>query len=165
MSFCLDANVFIEAHRKRYPMDVAPGFWDALWAAARVGDVFSIDEVFGELKRGGDELSTWAERHRADLFRDNSEPSIQIALAEVARAVDDRRPSYTSAAKSDFFDGADSWLIAYCLVHGHTLVTEETGDPRQITKVRIPDIAAALQVPTIPMLTMIRYLKIQLVLG
>lgn len=34
-----------------------------------------------------------------------------------------------------------------------------------MNKVRIPDIAAALQVPTIPMVTMIRYLKIQLVLG
>jgi len=34
MALCLDANVFIQASRVRYPMDISPGFWDALLDAA-----------------------------------------------------------------------------------------------------------------------------------
>lgn len=137
-------------------MDIAPGFWEALLQAAHVGDVFSIDEVFRELKKGGDVLFAWAKEHREILFRDNSDPATQQVLAEVHQAVRSRTPTYTDAAVNEFFAGADPWLIAHCLAHGHTLVTEEVPDPQRKKKVRIPDVAVVLGVGTMPMLSMIR---------
>lgn len=165
MSFCLDANVFIQAHRVRYPMDFVPGFWDQLLVAAEAGTLFSIHEVFEELKDSGDDLSVWAKAHREVLFRDNGDVATQRAMARVGAAIDERMPAYTDPAKQEFLDGADPWLIAYCLAHDHTLVTEEVGDMKQIKKVRIPDICAAVGVKTLPMIAMLRALKLRLVSG
>lgn len=38
MKYCLDANVFVEAHRRYYAFDIAPPFWRALeqWGQAQV---------------------------------------------------------------------------------------------------------------------------------
>ena len=59
--YLLDANVFIQAKRTYYPFDICPGFWDALcWHQAK-GVVFSIDKVWGELEKGGDEIWHLAE--------------------------------------------------------------------------------------------------------
>ena len=43
--FLLDANIFIEAANKWYPMDVAPGFWDALAAKHHEGKVYLLKEI------------------------------------------------------------------------------------------------------------------------
>jgi len=55
--FLLDANIFIEAHRRYYAFDIAPPFWMALINHAKNGRLLSIDRVEIELKRGGDELA------------------------------------------------------------------------------------------------------------
>lgn len=52
MAYCLDADVLINAHRQHFPMDVVPGFWDALDRAGRQGQIFVIHEVYRELKEG-----------------------------------------------------------------------------------------------------------------
>lgn len=38
MKYCLDANVFIEAHRRYYSFDIALPFWEALvnWGAQQI---------------------------------------------------------------------------------------------------------------------------------
>ncbi len=40
--FVLDTNIFIEAHRRYYGLDLCPGFWEALRYYARRGRVASI---------------------------------------------------------------------------------------------------------------------------
>jgi hypothetical protein len=165
MAFCLDANVFIEAHRVRYPMELAPGFWDALLAAAAAGKVFSIEEVYAELESNDDDLSAWVIMHRAAVFHRNDDAATQQALGDVYAVMEARRPPYRREAKEKFLSGADPWLIAHCLVHAHTLVTEEVGNPNELKKVRIPDIAGPLGVKVVPMLSMLLALKVRLVSG
>ena len=165
MSFCLDTNVFIQAHRVRYPMDFAPGFWDGLVTAAQSGELLSIHEVYSELSKSTDDLAAWAKTHRTLIFKNNNDPATQQAMVRVGVEIEARVPKYTEPAKEAFLSGADPWLIAFCLAHGHTLVTEEVGDPRQITKVRIPDICAPLRVSTVPMVAMLRPLKLRLISG
>lgn len=55
-SYVLDSNVFIQAKRRFYPFDVAPGYWDALRWHRLQGRVSTIDKVKGELERGADNL-------------------------------------------------------------------------------------------------------------
>src|SRR5687768_8570051 len=110
MAHCLDANVFIEAHQVRYPMDIAAGFWDGILRAARNGSVFSIERVYAELVESGDELSAWATEHHDELFRRNDDDPTQQAIRDVGAAVDGRMPAYRQEAKDLFNAGADPWL-------------------------------------------------------
>lgn len=43
--YVLDSNIFIEAHRSNYPLDVATTFWDVLKQLAQEGKIISIDKV------------------------------------------------------------------------------------------------------------------------
>jgi len=163
MALCLDANVFIEATRKRYPMDISPGFWDAIAEAGTRGVLFSIESVYLELKDSGDELSVWAKDHHKELFRPDSDRETQEALVLVGGVLDARLPPYRDEAKEEFLRGADAWLIAYCKAHNHTLVTEEVEAPQSVVKVKIPDVCRPLAVPTINILAMLRAAKVKLV--
>ena len=163
MAFCLDANVFIEAHRVRYPADVFPGFWEAILDGARRGMVRSIAEVYLELARGTDGLVAWAAEHRKAIFRPNDDEATQLALGEVYQAIDARLPRYTEAAKERFLRGADPWLVAWCLAHGHVLVTEEVNDPKATRRVALPGICRALGVESLNTLGLLRGLGVRFV--
>jgi predicted nucleic acid-binding protein len=165
MALCLDANVFIQASRVRYPMDISPGFWDALLDAAERGVVFSIAAVYDELKDSDDELAAWVKTHHAALFRANSDKETQDALVLVGNILETRLPAYRDEAKEAFLRVADPWLVAYCKAHGHTLVTEEVEAPQSVKDVKIPDIYEPLGVPTMTMLGMLRAAKVKLVSG
>jgi len=56
--FILDSNVFIEAHRRYYGLDICPGFWAALKHFFEEGALFSLDKIKHELE-GGDGLWDW----------------------------------------------------------------------------------------------------------
>jgi len=57
--YILDTNVFIEAAKRYYALDFAPGFWNALVAQATNGRVMSIDKVKNELHSSSD-IRLWA---------------------------------------------------------------------------------------------------------
>lgn len=60
ITYLLDANVFIEAHRRYYAFDLCPSFWNALAWLQSAGRILSIDRVKEESERGGDDLADWA---------------------------------------------------------------------------------------------------------
>jgi hypothetical protein len=164
VAYCLDANVLIETHHRLFPMDVAPGFWDALDEAGVRGDVFVIHEVFREVTRGTDELAKWL-KARGSYVRDqrgDGETNVQFAL--VGKTVAARVPKYKPAAVPDFFGCADPWLIAYCAAHGHVVVTQEIAEPKRLAKVKIPDVCGAMGVRYINAVELLRTLGVRLVL-
>jgi len=59
VKYCLDTNIFIEAHRRYYAFDIAPPFWNALadWGAQRV--ICATKAVYEDLANNNDELSGW----------------------------------------------------------------------------------------------------------
>lgn len=57
-TYVLDTNVFIEAHRRYYSLDLCPGFWDCLAHFCGKARLLSIDRVRSEMM-GGDELAQW----------------------------------------------------------------------------------------------------------
>ena len=58
--YLLDANVFIEAHRRYYAFDIVPAFWSSLLSLHESDEVLSIDRVRGELAAAKDVLADWA---------------------------------------------------------------------------------------------------------
>ena len=57
--FVLDANIFIEAHRRYYAQDLCPGFWDCLTHFSIERRILSIDRVRDELFVSQDRLVEW----------------------------------------------------------------------------------------------------------
>ena len=66
--FIADANLFIEAHRRYYGLDICPGFWECLVHYSGQHRLLSIDRVRTELVSYGDELSDWVKDAPDDLF-------------------------------------------------------------------------------------------------
>ncbi len=139
MAYLLDANVFITAKNNHYGFEFCPAFWDWLDAANAAGTVRSIERVYDELIDRGDDLSDWARARRA-FFEPLAAADVR-AVAEINRWANDS-PDYDPAAKAEFADVADSFLVAQAYAGGHTVVTHERiSDGRR--RIKVPNVAAA----------------------
>jgi hypothetical protein len=139
MAYLLDANVFIAAKNNHYGFDFCPAFWDWLDTVSTAGSVHSVERVYDELIGRGDDLSDWA-RARRTIFLPLTADDAR-AVAEVNRWANDSS-DYDPAAKAEFADAADSFLVAQARAGGHTLVTHERiSDGRK--RIKIPNAAVA----------------------
>ncbi|MBK1704521.1 DUF4411 family protein [Halochromatium glycolicum] len=83
-AFVLDANVFIEAHRRYYGFDLCPGFWACLDHHHAGARLLSIDRVRGELQ-GGDALAQWVKHTAPDsLFQQASVSVLRACMGRGA---------------------------------------------------------------------------------
>ena len=86
MAFVLDSNVFIEAHRTTYPLDIAIGFWDTITRLASDDQIISIDKVHNEILRNEDELSDWLDSNLPrGFFRDTLNPDVLKHYGTIVR--------------------------------------------------------------------------------
>lgn len=147
--YVLDANVFIEAKQRYYGFDVCPGFWQALvWHHGR-GCVLSIDRVRRELQGMGDELQEWVEGTMPEAcFAASDSADVLVAYGQAIQWVQDQA-RFTPAAKAEFAQAADGWLVAYARVTGAVVVTQEQLRPDSRRRVFIPDLCQAMNVPYI----------------
>ncbi|MFN0215799.1 MAG: DUF4411 family protein [Saprospiraceae bacterium] len=158
--FLLDANFFIEAYRKGFPMDVVPSFWDKLKELSIVSKVISLDKVKAEIFKHEDALKQWCENHLPEnFFYDSSE--VILVYGEVVRWAHSKRDNpYTQAALDVFMDAdtADAWLVAYALQHGLPLVTNEVSAPDSKRSIKIPDVCRPFGVQVYQPMDMFRAL-------
>ena len=115
--FILDANIFIEAHKRYYGLDLCPGFWECLIHHFHSKRLKSIDHVRSELVGYGDELSDWVGNAPGELFVSSLESQVTEAYREVMSWVY-RNQQFSDAAKNEFSRGADGWLAAYAKAYG-----------------------------------------------
>ncbi|OHB77891.1 MAG: twitching motility protein PilT [Planctomycetes bacterium RBG_16_55_9] len=158
--YVLDANVFIEAARRYYAFDIAPSFWESLVHHAANGQIQSIDRIKKELERGKDELAEWATSQFSDAFVSTDKEDIIASYTEVMEWVY-AQDQFSDAAKADFADGADGWLVAYARSKGHVVVTHEVLDPGIRRKVPIPNVCNAFGVRDVDTFKMLRELKVR----
>ena len=143
MAYLLDANVLITAKNTYYGFDLCRGFWDWIDQAHSAGSVFSIEKVYDELVGRDDDLSEWC-RDRQSLFLPLLPTDIP-AVAAINRWANDST-QFDAAAKTEFADAADSFLIAQAMAGGHSVVTNERiSDGRK--RIKIPNAAGAHSVP------------------
>jgi predicted nucleic acid-binding protein len=159
--YVLDANVFIEAARNYYPFDLVPAFWAVLETHSETERIKSIDRVLDELKKGRDELAEWAASEFADAFASTNEESTVKEFADVMNWAQ-AQAQFTDAAKAEFAQAADGWLVAYASAHGHTVVTHEVYSAEIQKKVKIPNVCQALGVPYVNTFDMLRGLGVRL---
>ena len=159
-TFALDANVFIEAHRRYYGLDLCPGFWNCLGYHGGRQRLLSIDRIRGELLQGGDALSRWVKKAPSALFVSSAEPDVVGAFREVMHWVA-RNTQFRPEAKAEFAAAADGWLAAYARVHGAVLITHEQYIPDVKRRVPLGNVCHRFDVPTRDTFSMLRELEVR----
>ena len=147
-SYLLDSDVLITAKNLYYAFDICPGFWESLLHHHREGHVFSIDRVRSELLAGRstEDLVKWVRNDVPEAFfltADTDE--VAQVYTEIMLWVQ-RHSTYFDHAKAKFATGADGWLVAYALVHGATVVTNEQSAPESKKDVKLPDVCDKYEV-------------------
>ena len=138
LKYILDANVFIEAYRHYYAFDVCPGFWASITHYGEQGILGSIDRVRDELKKE-DDLGQWRSDISAAFFHPTDTDDVIEAYADVIKWAQGLT-RLTPAAKGEFADDADAWLVAYAKTKGLLMVTHEESAPLSQKKLKIPDV-------------------------
>ncbi|MGI9250584.1 MAG: DUF4411 family protein [Pseudohongiellaceae bacterium] len=147
--YILDADVLITAKKSYYAFAICPGFWDSLIHYYASEDLHSIDQVRNELLNGdeNDEIIEWMKREKLpeEFFASTSDDEVTSAYSEVMQWVQ-HNSQYTDQAKAYFSKGADGWLIAYAMVHGGTVATNERPSPESKHNIKIPDVCGQFNV-------------------
>lgn len=72
--YVVDSNIFIQAHRVSYPLDVAFSFWNKFKQLAEEGKLISVDKVKNEIYDKNDALEEWCKVNLPeDFFKESSE--------------------------------------------------------------------------------------------
>ena len=144
MAYLLDTNIFIDAKNRYYHPKVCPGFWDWLVKTNGEAKVYSIERVYKELTEDSeDEVAMWAKQQGETFFLPVDE-GVLPALQSIASWTNAHQ-RYSDAAKADFLDKADYYLVAHALAGGYAIVTNERS-AESIHKVKIPDACIAQKV-------------------
>ena len=158
-AFVLDANIFIEAHRRYYGLDLCPGFWESLRHFRQRGRVVSIDRVYRELETGDDALWDWA-KASPGLFVSSAEPEIVEAFSEIMEWASGE-PQFRAEAISEFAAAADGWVAAYARVHGSIVVTHERHDPNVKKRVPLGNVCHEFDLPVKDTFEVLRELHVR----
>lgn len=142
MRYCLDSNVHIEAHRRYYAFDIAPGFSEGLIRLAKQQMICSPIFVYDEIKNSDDELAQWARSNKDILFVEVDDTT-QMVLREIADQV---TLLYEPHHVQKFLAGADPWVIAYAKAHQLSVVTMESWRHETVDKGKI---SGRIKVPNI----------------
>ena len=146
--YLIDADVFISAKNQYYAFDICPGFWKSMIHHCKAGNVRSLDRVKSELLAGREteDLVLWVKNDLpSDYFLNADSEEVTSAYAEVMLWVQ-KNPQYSDAAKAEFAAGADGWLVAYAMVHGTIIVTNEQPRPESRRHIMLPDICTQFKV-------------------
>ena len=148
MIYCIDTSSLIAAWYERYPIENFPKFWDRVDGLIFEKRMVSPIDVFIETKKRSAELHMWLKSRKADVFLELDDAVQNEALNILARF-----PRLVGEKKLN--TSADPFVIAFALVNGGLVVTEEkpTGSDR---KPHIPDVCAAFGVECKSLIDMIR---------
>jgi hypothetical protein len=161
--FLLDADVLIQAHRLYYGFDICPGFWDFLAASAE--RVSTIDKVREELLHGraDDPLRTWITAQPAGFSEATAEKETTRWAGDVFAWVQNHH-QYTAAAKKEFSEAADGWLVAHAKAAGKVVVTREKAEPMAKRVVKLPDVCRQFEIECVDTFALLRELGARFVL-
>lgn len=162
--FLLDSDVFIAAKNAYYAFDICPGFWKGILRGYEQGSIRSLDRIRNELLLGRKEedLVQWvANEVPTAFFHDSNADDVSSAFADVMLWIQ-RNGQYFDRAKAKFATEADGWLVAYSMVHGTVVVTNEQPRPGSRNRVLLPDVCVQFAVPYKDTFVMMRDLAVRL---
>lgn len=161
MTYLLDANALITAHRQWYGFDFCPGFWAWIEAQHAAGRVYSVARVEAELVGADDQLTVWVRGLPDGFFLQESDDE---AASFTALGAWVRGQQYQPAAIATFMQSADAALVAQAQARKYTVVTLEVraNSPRVV---KIPDACVGLKVDYISPYAMLRKERARFILG
>lgn len=133
--YCLDANVLIQAWQKYYSPILCPDYWKILDDLGSKGRIFICQEVFDEIVKSEDNLSSWLRNSKIPVRKANE--SVIEKLKHI----------YKTPAHIKLVDNtkkrslADPWIIAHAMDTNSVVVTKEEKITQvNSTKVKIPNV-------------------------
>lgn len=163
MAYLLDTGIFIEAKRRFYGLDFCPGYWDWLMLGASDRILLSIERVADEIGAQQDELSEWAATLPKTFFL-RPDSTFSAAFQRVSQWA--LTSGFQPAAYNEFFEVADSYLVAQALAGNHTVVTlEKPATTPSKKKIKVPDACAGVGVKCLTPYALMRLKGVKLLLG
>jgi hypothetical protein len=164
--YLIDTSVFIQAYRAYYSFRLCPGFWESLVELHNQGRVLSIDRVLDEICYGDeDELVVWAKTVMPKKCFASTDDSEVIGWYAAIQAWANAEPQFSAAAKAEFADETDAWIVAYAGAKNLTVVTGEVWSANIKRKIPIPNVCKAdsFKVNCVDVYTMLTRLGVQFV--
>lgn len=164
-TYILDSDVFISAKNTYYAFEICPGFWDSLLYHYEKGNIRSVDRVRGELLAGRktEDLFLWVKNQLPPaFFMETDEEAVINAYREIMLWVA-RNPQFFDQAKAKFATEADGWLVAYAIIHGVTVITNEQPRPQARNRILLPDVCTQFNVIYKDTISMLKELGVRYV--
>lgn len=163
MIYLIDANIFIDAHQRNYPLDVVPSFWTNIARLAHAGQICSIDKVKAEIFNNDDDLTAWCSVNLPDNFFKDSSVCIE-EYKSVAEWANSKRGHYKETALRVFLEAerADAWLAAFAKKEGMTVVTSETSNLESKKNIKLPDACNSVGVSSTNTIGLLRALAVKI---
>lgn len=140
-TYCLDANVLIQAWQKYYSPAICPDYWTVLNDLGTEGRIFICQEVYEEITKTEDNLSKW--------LKDSNIPVIKTTETVIEKL----KEIYKTPAHLKLVDNtknrslADPWIIAHAMDSNAVVVTkEEKVTQASSSKVKIPNVCDNMNV-------------------
>jgi len=135
-TYCLDANVLIQAWQKYYSPKFCPGYWEVLNDLGDQGKIFIAEEVYNEITRTEDDLCKWLKASKMPVR--SIDGNVTKCLQDIyAKDVSHKALVDNTKARSL----ADPWVIAHALNEGATVVTkEEKVTALNSNRIKIPNV-------------------------
>lgn len=161
--FVIDSNVLIQAKNRYYAFDVCTGFWNAIDSHASSGKIVTVEPVLDEILDGDDNLSEWLDKRRVNhTIIDISDKGIQDSYSTLINWVFNSS-QFQDAAKSEYADSADGWIMAYAHAYNHKVVTHESYHKNVKKRVPIPNVCKEFNIKYTNTFEMLRSLSIEFV--
>ncbi len=127
----VDSDALITAHRRYYSFDICPGFWNTLLKYHEKERIFSVQSVRKEILQGHDtdDLSQWVKNELPPSFFLEESSNEVVNAYKMIMMWAQSHSTYIEKAKAKFAKSADARLIAFALVKGAIIVTNEKSEP------------------------------------
>lgn len=150
--YIVDTNFFIQSHRITYPLDIAINFWNVVKKLAASNTIISIDKVKNEIFENDDDLTNWIKKNiRDEFFKSTEDASVLSQYQNVVEWAASKQNFYLPKAFNEFLEhkNADAWIISYALTlkENCTIITQEKSEPNRKSKIKIPDVCNAFNLP------------------
>ncbi len=124
--------------------------------------IIIIEEVQKELMRSKDLLTDWytSQSSNFTVLRIPSQEVIE-SYKKIINSINEN-DEYKQSAKEEFASIADSWLCAYALAYGETIVTLEKYQAGIKNRIKIPNVCEEFGIKYIDLLQFMRDIGIRL---
>ncbi|WP_201981207.1 DUF4411 family protein [Hymenobacter rubidus] len=156
-SYCLDANVLIQAWQSYYSPDFCPLYWQVLNDLGVQKRVFIPQMVYNEVADTEDDLGKWLKKSKIPI--DKIDGNVTEILKQIYAANESHKYLVDNTKQRSL---ADPWLIAHAIKAHACVVTKEIKvTAANSNRIKIPNVCDNMNVRWINDFQLVRELKIK----